>query len=39
MKILGYIFLGLIALGVLSAIVVGVASISDLRRYLRIRSM
>jgi hypothetical protein len=39
MKILGYIFLAIIAVGVLTALAVGLASLSDIRRYLRIRSM
>ncbi len=39
MKVLGYIFLAIIAAGVLAAIVVTLTSIPDIRRYLRIRSM
>jgi hypothetical protein len=39
MKIVGYVFLAIIAVGVLSAIAVTLVSIPDIRRYLRIRSM
>jgi hypothetical protein len=39
MKVVGYIFLGLVALGILSGVVVTLTSIPDIRRYLRIRSM
>jgi hypothetical protein len=39
MKVLGYIFLAIIAAGVLTGLVLGLASLSDLRRYLKIRSM
>jgi hypothetical protein len=39
MKVLGYIFLAIIALGVLAAIVMTLISIPDIRRYKRIRSM
>jgi hypothetical protein len=39
MKILGIVFLALIAVGVLTAIGLGLASMSDIRRYLKIRAM
>jgi hypothetical protein len=39
MKVLGYVFLAIIALSVLGGIVMTVVSIPDIRRYLRIRSM
>jgi hypothetical protein len=37
--VVGYVFLGLIALAVLVAVVFGVASAPDLARYMRIRRM
>jgi hypothetical protein len=39
MKIVGYVFLAIIAVGVLGAIATLLASLPDIRRYLRIRSM
>jgi hypothetical protein len=39
MKVLGYVFLIIIAAGVLGAVVMTLVSIPDIRRYLRIRSM
>lgn len=39
MDIVGYVFLGLIALAVLVALVFVVASAPDIARYLRIRRM
>jgi hypothetical protein len=39
MKVVGYVFLAIIALGVLAGVVVTLTSIPDIRRYLRIRSM
>jgi hypothetical protein len=39
MKVVGFVFLAIIAVGVLAAIVVTLTSIPDIRRYLRIRSM
>jgi hypothetical protein len=39
MKVVGYIFLAIIAVSVLGAIVMTLVSIPDIRRYLRIRSM
>jgi hypothetical protein len=39
MKIVGYVFLAIIAVGLVTVIGVALASIPDLRRYLRIRSM
>jgi hypothetical protein len=39
MKILGYVFLAIIAVGVLTAIALGLASLSDIRRYFKIRAM
>jgi hypothetical protein len=39
MKIVGYVFLGIIAVGVLTAVAVAIASIPDIRRYRRIRAM
>jgi hypothetical protein len=39
MKILGYIFLAILAVGVLGALALGLASIGDIRRYLKIRAM
>jgi hypothetical protein len=38
-NIVGYVFLGLIALAVLIALVFAAASLPDLTRYLRIRRM
>jgi hypothetical protein len=39
MKVVGYVFLAIIALSVLGAIVMTLVSIPDIRRYLRIRAM
>jgi hypothetical protein len=39
MKVVGYVFLAIIAVGVLAAVVVTLASIPDIRRYLKIRAM
>jgi hypothetical protein len=39
MDIVGYVFLALIALGVLAAIGFFMASISDIRRYFKMRKM
>jgi hypothetical protein len=39
MKVLGVIFLVIIAIGVVTAIGLGLASLGDIRRYLKIRSM
>jgi hypothetical protein len=39
MKVLGYIFLAIVAVGVVAGIGLGLASIPDIRRYLRIRAM
>jgi hypothetical protein len=39
MEILGWIFLAIIALGVGIAVVLGVVSLPDARRYLRLRRM
>jgi hypothetical protein len=39
MKVLGVVFLVIIGVGVLGAVVTTLASIPDIRRYLRIRSM
>jgi hypothetical protein len=39
MDIVGYVFLGLIAVGVVVGIVLFVTAVPDIARYLRIRSM
>ena len=39
MNVVGYVFLGLIALAVLTALVFVAASLPDIARYLRIRRM
>jgi hypothetical protein len=39
MNIVGYVFLGLIALAVLIGLIVAVASLPDIARYMRIRRM
>lgn len=39
MKILGYVFLAIIAVGVVGGVGLALASIPELRRYMRIRSM
>jgi hypothetical protein len=39
MDILGWVFIGIIAIFVLAAVVVGVASLPDARRYLKLRRM
>jgi hypothetical protein len=39
MKVVGYVFLVIIAVGVVGGIGLALASIPDLRRYMRIRSM
>lgn len=39
MKVLGVIFLVIIAIGVVAALGFGLASLGDLRRYMKIRSM
>jgi hypothetical protein len=39
MEVLGWIFLAIIALGVGIAVVLGVVSLPDARRYLRLRRM
>lgn len=39
MNIVGFVFLGIIALGVLIALVLTVRSLPDIARYLRIRKM
>ncbi len=39
MEVLGWIFLGLIALGVAAAVVMGLVSLPDARRYLKLRRM
>jgi hypothetical protein len=39
MKILGLIFLIIIGIGVVAAIGMGLASIGDIKRYLKIRAM
>ncbi|GJO41881.1 hypothetical protein VIMS_05291 [Mycobacterium marinum] len=39
MEILGWIFLGIIALVVAAAVVMGVVSLPDARRYLKLRRM
>jgi hypothetical protein len=39
MKVLGVIFLVVIGIGVVAAIGLGLASIGDIKRYLKIRAM
>ena len=39
MRIVGFVFVGLIGLGIITGIVVGLVSIPDIKRYLRIRAM
>jgi len=39
MDIVGYVFLGIIALGVLIGLVLLIAALPDIARYLRIRKM
>jgi hypothetical protein len=39
MKILGYIFLALVAVGIVTGVGLGLASIGDIKRYLKIRAM
>jgi hypothetical protein len=39
MKVLGYIFLAILGVGVVGALVLGVVSVPDIKRYLKIRSM
>jgi hypothetical protein len=39
MEILGWIFLGILAMGALGAVVMGLISLPDARRYLKIRHM
>jgi hypothetical protein len=39
MEVLGWIFIAIIALGVGIAVVLGVVSLPDARRYLRLRRM
>jgi uncharacterized protein DUF6893 len=39
MKVVGFVFLAIIAVGVVGAIVMTLISIPDIRRYMRIRSM
>jgi hypothetical protein len=39
MDILGWIFLGIIAMVLAAAVVVGVSSLPDARRYLKLRRM
>jgi len=39
MKVLGYVFLAFLAVGVLTVVGMGLASLGDIRRYMRIRSM
>jgi hypothetical protein len=39
MQIVGYVFLGLLAVGVVSGLVLVVAALPDIARYLRIRRM
>jgi hypothetical protein len=39
MKIVGYVFLVIIAVGVVGGLGIALASIPDLKRYMRIRSM
>ena len=39
MDILGWVFIGIIGIFVLAAVVVGVASLPDARRYLKLRRM
>jgi hypothetical protein len=39
MEVLGWVFIGILALIVLMAVVMGVVSLPDARRYLKIRHM
>lgn len=39
MDILGWVFIGIIGIFVLAAVVLGVASLPDARRYLKLRRM
>jgi hypothetical protein len=39
MAILGWIFLGIIAIGVTLGVILGVSSLPDARRYLKLRRM
>jgi hypothetical protein len=39
MKVVGFVFLAIIAVGVVGAIVMTLISIPDIRRYMRMRSM
>jgi hypothetical protein len=39
MKVLGIIFLAIIGVGVVAGVALGLASLGDIRRYLRMRSM
>jgi hypothetical protein len=39
MRVVGFVFLAIIAISVVGVIVVTLASIPDIRRYLRIREM
>ena len=39
MQIVGYVFLGIIAVGVVTGLVFGAASLPDIARYSRIRKM
>lgn len=39
MEIVGWVFIGILALIVLSAVVMGMISLPDARRYLKIRHM
>jgi hypothetical protein len=39
MRVVGFVFLAIIAIGVVGAVITALASIPDIRRYLRIRAM
>lgn len=39
MEVLGWVFIGIVGLIVLAAVVMGVVSLPDARRYLKIRHM
>lgn len=39
MEIVGWVFIGILALFVLAAVVIGLISLPDARRYLKIRHM
>jgi hypothetical protein len=39
MRIVGFVAVSLVGLGIITGIVVGLISIPDIKRYLRIRSM